>query len=190
VFHGTSASALGGILENNEFMLGGYDVDRAMNPPDKPYSFCVSRSVRNAYRDYNYREVLLVLDGDKFNNRYSGHAVDFQAFHQAKDYSRGSGDTVEMEDRVFSKDRIIPDACSYIKAIHMWLGKSQRGSVNMNRMKKDWELAKQKGIPIYVYNSMEGAAFSNLETSRAMKDDEIEWEFSDSLSTDHYRKML
>jgi hypothetical protein len=180
VYHSTDDVCLMGILRDNYFRLSDAPSDQMMNPPDKPYSFCVSRSRRNSYRTV-YSNVLLELDGDKFNNRYSGHAVDWQYQHQSKDYSRGHDiyHRVEAEDRVFSYTNNIPDACSYIKAIYIYLGPYTMQSLQKERVRQGYLDALDKGLPVYVYDKREREAFFNLDQSKAMSKEEIQEFFSD-----------
>ncbi len=113
LFHATSRENALSILQQNLFHLKHTGVDGL---PDTTREYCMSaaRSKTNGFFQDGACTAVLVLDGNKFNDRYTGHAVDWMA---GTDKYRRS----EMEDRIFSDKPEIPNARTYVREVHVSL---------------------------------------------------------------------
>jgi len=146
------------ILETNKFKLTsslGTSADDNLNPKKKFYFMSVSRVKFGGYTRSNTSKynssVVLVLNGDKLNQKYHAKPVDYWGREFRKDKrapkdSRLSAD--ENEERLFSDKPEIPNASSYIKEIHVW---------NYSEFKKLsalTNLADAKGIPLYFHKDI------------------------------------
>ena len=147
LYHSTSIKSVLEMLSSNRFRLTpdfGTDSEIGLRSSDKIYYMSFSRSRINDYRSYNGGSCLLVLDGDKLNQRYSGKSVD---------YWGSSFDTDEMEDRLFSKDAHIENADNYIREIHCLprLAYEDDKKRDLSWIRKIYIMANRMNISVYVY---------------------------------------
>jgi hypothetical protein len=148
LYHSTSIKSVLEILSSNMFRLTpdfGTSRETELRSSDKIYYMSFSRSRINDYRSYSGGSCLLVLDGDKLNQRYSGKSVD---------YWGGSFNKDEMEDRLFSKDAYIENADNYIREIHCFPRLSYEDDKNRNLswIRKIYIMANRMNISVYVYS--------------------------------------
>lgn len=123
VYHYTSLGKAYEIVKTNEFQLTtslGTQSDRLGK--DKFYYLSVSRIKYGGYSRNAIEGVHFVLDGDKFNQRYTGGPVDYwgPSFWQNPELSKDQRmKSNENEERILSDDPVIPKALSYIKEVHI-----------------------------------------------------------------------
>lgn len=174
VYHFTRLYNAAEILKNNQFRLAaspGTDTERALQKGNKLYYLSTTRSRVGDYTLHNFYTdgVVFVLNGDWFNERYSGGPVDYWAGHRLKSNEVGlKGRYSEMEDRVFSNEPYIPfpkDPKSLIKAVHILYKKDSDARRNQS-MRTVLTRVKQMGIPHYVYD--DDAAFVLQDTRKAI----------------------
>jgi len=152
VYHITSIYKLYSILKENQFILNS-TVERSEYhySRNRFYYLSTSRSKNNWYfKDYtsdNLKACILVLDGNKLNNKYKGIPVDY--FSTA--INRITWD--EMEDRIISNNPEISNAKSYIKEIHIYYLAEQYSTEDNNNIYTLLNKIKKmiKSIPIYFY---------------------------------------
>ena len=128
----------------------------------------VSRIKFGGYaRSSTYKSgVIMELDGKKFNTKFKGGPVDYWG----KDFSKkGTAEqkmkTDENEERIFSDKNTIPNASSYIKAIHILVEDDKKFDTKIVSLRKKCEL---KGIPCFVYDDK--SVFKTLNKKKAMKE--------------------
>jgi len=97
---------------------------------------------------YSDTGVILVLDGNKFNNHFKGGPVDYWS----RDFRKGNMDSKltadENEERVFSDKNTISSALKYIKEIHILVKEEEKYDTKTLKLKKECDL---KNIPCFVY---------------------------------------
>ena len=141
VFHFCSYSSCLGICQRNEFVLSHVmrgtadgDVNR-----DKHY-LSLTRQKTNTIGYSQNKDVRITLNGDKLNQRYKGGPVDYWGTSMGKQWYMQQGaltghydphqSRTENEDRVFSKDPVIPNANEYIMRIDILLKPDRKGEYN------------------------------------------------------------
>ena len=150
LYHYTNISAALKILQSGQFELSstlGTDVEAQYAPKGYPYFLSATRTRTGGYHDHvGDTAVMFVLDGDWFNSRYPGGAVDYwgnrdprQSHHRAH----------EAEDRIFSRDRSIP--IGGVRALHV-LAKTKADPHHLAWARQLIIQAKQKHIPVYLYD--------------------------------------
>jgi len=155
LYHMTKLSNLYSILKKNQFILKStlkrteYKFSR-----NKFYYLSTARSKTNWYfqdfMDDLPNACILVLDGNKLNNKYKGVPVHYFSTFKYMNYD-------EMEDRILSNDPVIPNAKSYIKEIHIYsILPSDNTIAYINEIKK----IVKDNISIYIYNDRN--SFMNL----------------------------
>ena len=152
VFHYTRAGTAAKILSSGEFELSstlGASWEQQFAPKGYPYFLSTTRTRFGGYhQSLGSDAVLFELDGDFYNQRYPGRAVDYwnnrnplQSHHREH----------EAEDRIFSRDPAIPAAIVrmdvYVRAIPASLAEPD----TLARVRKIALLAKQRGIPVGLY---------------------------------------
>jgi hypothetical protein len=157
LFHYTSANNLLTILNANKFRLTpdiGTSAEAGNRKGDKIYYGSFARSMAGTYHypvsKYAHGSSIIVVDGRKLSaDGYSGNPLDYWGF----------GDNDEMEDRIYSKRPHVEDFNRYIKEIHMYMpainsGIHDEGSLSKmaRKVRQVYRVAKQKGIPVYVYS--------------------------------------
>jgi len=154
VYHITLTMHLYSILKNNEFILtptlSGSEYKYSKN---KFYYLSTARSKYNSYFKgmiTNYANVsILVLDGNKLNNKYSGFAMSY------------FNNDDETEDRIISNKPTIPNAKSYIKEIHIKKTNTDINLAFINAIKKI-----KDNIPVYIYENIDD--FKKLNKTRSI----------------------
>lgn len=160
VYHYTSVNSTLKILKTGKFELTssiGTKSEEEMAPRGYPYYLSTTRTVTGGYHDYvGSLATMLVLDGNWFNQRYPGRAVDYwlnrapeQMYHRAH----------EAEDRIFSRNSSI--SADAIRAIHL-LVKPDADDQRKVEARRVIILAKQKQIPVHLYN--DEASWRKLDT--------------------------
>lgn len=171
VFHKTSVQNAIKILKSDKFRLSASIGTQAEIDVNKGRFFFLStaRSPLSSYigKDPYKGDLYFELDGDKFNQRFKGFAMDYwgDAFRNLNN---------EMEDRVVSDNQYIKNAKQYIKAIHVYFStqREKRRSIldqmldgdtppeietikidrdRLTRYKDLYSLSKKAGIPIHFY---------------------------------------
>lgn len=166
VYHFCDIDAFFGVCENNEFMLTPTStnaIDRKLCTKGNytyPYSMCFSRSSsskqgyplmrRNGKSGSTWRTCLvrMEIDGDKLNNLYKAHAVNY--YEDIK--------LTEFEDRLLSRNGIIKNASQYIKRVDILVNKNIFNNKLMyNRLQMLYQIYfNNKIIPqnkIFIYNN-------------------------------------
>ena len=151
LYHSTSIKNVLDILKDNRFRLTpdyGTSSETDLRSGNKIYYMSFSRSRVNDYRSYTGGSCLLVLDGDKLNQKYSGNPVDYWGSEFNKD---------EMEDRLFSKNAYIDNADNYIREIHCLprLEYEDDKKRDLSWIRKIYIMAKRMNISVYVYADRE-----------------------------------
>lgn len=173
LYHSTRAQGFGKIMQDNQFQLTpdlGSSLERGFRQGrDKLYYFSTSRSRTGAYhyptKEYSNGTVLFKLDGRKLMaDGYTGAPLDYWAYPEMPTYA----DNDEMEDRVYSKKPVIPNATRYITEIHIYYNPDVNATSTQTApasLRAGAIAAKRAGIPVYVYNNI--AAYNSLDPRRA-----------------------
>lgn len=154
------------ILASDEFQLTFALSADAIGKKDSTNWFYLS-TARSPVGAFD-RLQTLVLDGTKLGQRYPGGPIDYwgPTFRKAS-----QGRSHELEDRVWSRDRVIPNAKSYIKEVH--IKQPQPGRYTYDDYKKElrfiYSECKKLGIPVFFYDDHE--AYKVLNKSKAIKPD-------------------
>jgi hypothetical protein len=111
VFHYTRVSTAVKIVESGEFELShtlGTSWEAQFAPKGYPYFLSTTRTRHGGYHGYLGQDaVLFELDGDFYNQRYPGKAVDYwNNRNPSQDHHKAH----EAEDRIFSREPTIPAA--------------------------------------------------------------------------------
>jgi hypothetical protein len=184
VYHNTYIDRCYDILKSNTFKLTSQLGTGSDQFSDKFYYLSVSRIKFGGYahtfsKDNN---VCMVLDGDKFNQRYKGGPVDYwgQDYKKAGRDSGNIGTAMrqdENEERVFTDDDNIPNAKKYILAIHISINDAPDNEdnsdyyaflnhANYRELQAMKTMASNGNIPFYVYVD-NFSAFKVLDTRKA-----------------------
>jgi hypothetical protein len=166
VYHFTTTEAAGYIIDGNKFRLQPIPIgssntikisDRHKVDPGKKYEegyyMSVSRTKVEGYtKGINSSRCFFVrfeLDGNKLSNRYKGGAFDYFPQYQ------GDNEYEEYEDRIYSKDRFIPNAKSYIKRMDVDVSrKCPRQELDGGYNPKVLiEIATGAGVPTFIFPS-------------------------------------
>jgi len=154
LFHITNTGSAESILKSNKFMLtlslGTPSDDTSRKSKNKIYYFSTARTPNARYfESIGYTGLYFELDGKKLGQRYSGKTVDYWG----PEFGRQAS---EAEDRLFSTSSTIPNAISYIKAIHVFFDLEDQKYIHQQDLKSIRNIltiAKQKKIPIYFYDN-------------------------------------
>lgn len=141
VYHYCGYASCYGICENNQFVLSHIMRGTADGNINKTRHYLSLTRVKTHKVGFSqHRDVRITLDGEKLNSRYKGGPVDYWGASMGKQWymkdgaERGHFDThqsrTENEDRVFSKDPVIPNAKEYILRIDVLLTPERNGSYN------------------------------------------------------------
>ena len=148
VFHYTRAGAAAKILSSGEFELSstlGAGWEQQFAPKGYPYFLSTTRTRSGGYhQSVGSDAVLFELDGNFYNQRYPGRAVDYwnnrnpsQAHHRSH----------EAEDRIFSRDPAVPAA---ITRMDVYVSPEAEPDT-LARVRKIALLAKKRGIPVRLF---------------------------------------
>jgi hypothetical protein len=163
VYHFTTTEAAGYIIDGNKFRLEPIPIgstntikmsDKHKVDPGKKYEegyyMSVARTKVEGYtKGINSARCFFVrfeLDGNKLSNRYKGGPFDYFPQHQ------GDNEYEEYEDRIYSKDRFIPNAKSYIKRMDVDVSRKCSGGFNIKTL---IEIATSSGVPTFIFPSRE-----------------------------------
>lgn len=161
LYHSTGLYAASKILENGYFQLtasAGTASELQFHKPGKFYYLSTTRSKVGDYTLQNYyiEGVVLNLNGDWLNHRYQAAPIDYWE----RSWTKKSGRTSEMEDRIYSRTPTIPlptPVTKLITSIHVLFEIDKiKPSLDENRLVKLRKLllnAKKLHIPIYVYKT-------------------------------------
>ena len=137
------------ILKTNKFSLGT-EIGPDSTKSGYPFYISTARSKTGSYSE-NPRGIIFKLNGRLLNANYKSKPVDYWAGSGIKSRDLGSH---EMEDRIYSKNPIIPNATKYILEIQCWIDeKYGYNSVYTHYIKRVEDLANKLDIPIVVYSS-------------------------------------
>lgn len=158
LFHKTGDAAK--ILTSNEFKLTfAQRSDTLGRPSDKWFYLSTARSPVARYQDTQ----TLVLDGRKLAQRYSGGPMDYWG----PEFRKASPSSHEMEDRIWSRDQIIPDAKDYIKEVHVYINSRITSPAYQKTNRTIAKECKKAGIPVFFYDDKK--AYELLNRAKAVK---------------------
>ena len=163
VYHFTTTDAAGGIIDSNSFRLSKIPYDRqyiqlkiqvdAGIKYDNGYYMSVSRTKIEGYtkllNSARCHFVRFELDGNKLGNTYKGGPFDY--FPQRQ----GNNEYEEYEDRIYSRNKVIPNARGYIKRMDLDVSRecprqSLDGGFNPKVL---IEIATGAGVPTFIFPS-------------------------------------
>ena len=163
VYHFTTTDAAGGIIDSNSFRLSPIPYDRqyiqskiqvdAGIKYDNGYYMSVSRTKIEGYttllNSARCHFVRFELDGNKLGNTYKGGPFDY--FPQRQ----GNNEYEEYEDRIYSRNKVIPNARGYIKRMDLDVSRecprqSLDGGFNPKVL---IEIATGAGVPTFIFPS-------------------------------------
>lgn len=152
VFHYTRVTTALKILQTGRFELShtlGTSWEAQFAPQGYPYFLSTTRTRHGGYHGYLGQDaVLFELDGDFYNQRYPGKAVDYwNNRNPSQDHHKAH----EAEDRIFSKEAAIPAA---ITAIDLYIALDADDAARA-RTRQVIILAKKSGIPVNLFNDQE-----------------------------------
>jgi len=146
VFHKTRLDLAAEILEKDKFMTSiafGTPADMLVNKK-KLYYVSTMRSPLGEYFK-PMPSVTFKLDGKKLGEKNKTSAVDYWGPEYPTD---------EMEDRVFTNEPYLEPASRYISEIHIGIEvkpKQKHRPGRIEEVKKINQIAKSKGIPVFMY---------------------------------------
>ena len=155
------------ILASDEFQLSFAQSADEIGKKDTSKWFYLS-TARSPVGAYEGGLETLVLDGAKLGQRYAGGPIDYwgPTFRKAS-----QGRSHELEDRVWSRDRVIPNAKSYIKEVH--IKQPHPGRYEHDDYKRDLRFiyteCKRAGIPVFFYDDYD--AYKVLNKAKAVQPD-------------------
>jgi hypothetical protein len=152
VFHYTRVTTALKILQSGKFELShtlGTSWEAQFAPQGYPYFLSTTRTRHGGYHGYLGQDaVLFELDGDFYNQRYPGKAVDYwNNRNPSQDHHKAH----EAEDRIFSKEAAIPAA---IRVIDLYIAPDADDAARA-RTRQVIILAKKAGIPVNLFNDQE-----------------------------------
>ena len=161
LFHYTSIEHARSIVKSGVFQLAsttGAKSEESYAPPGHPFFLSLTRTSHGDYHNYvGTGAVLFKLNGDWFNSRYIVKPIDYWE----RAWAGSPGRTREAEDRVFSKEPTIPDDA--VMEIHLLM--KEQEEYRSPRARELMILAKQRGIPIFLYT--DDKAWRLLDKRRA-----------------------
>ena len=149
VFHYTRVTTAIKIVESGEFELShtlGASWEAQFAPKGYPYFLSTTRTRHGGYHGWLGQDaVLFELNGDFYNQRYPGKAVDYWGNRNpTKDHHKAH----EAEDRIFSREPSIPAA---IKVIDLYVA-TDADEMARARGRRLLISAKKAGIPVNFFN--------------------------------------
>ena len=161
VFHYTRVTTALKILQSGQFELShtlGTSWEAQFAPKGYPYFLSTTRTRHGGYHGYLGQDaVLFELDGDFYNQRYPGKAVDYW---NNRDPMKDHHKAHEAEDRIFSRENAIPAA---IKVIDLYIAPDADEAARA-RTRQVIILAKKAGIPVNLFNDQ--AAWRQRDTRK------------------------
>lgn len=162
-YHYTNIAAAAKILQSGEFQLTSVlgSIEQTYAPKGKPYFLSTTRTKHGGYHNYvGATAVLFVLNGDWFNQHYVSRPVDYW---ENRDPKKVSHRPHEAEDRVFSKDPVIP--VGGVSEVHILVTPEAEGHMSA-QARKALIAAKKRGIPAYLYEDT--SAWRNLNKTKSV----------------------
>jgi hypothetical protein len=152
LYHFTSAQNLLNILNSDELSLTSTVGSKSDHNVNKNKFFYLS-TTRSKSSGYKRGDTKIVLDGRKL--KYNNKIIPVDYWQSSKNRADWDTDNAyidslkssEQEDRIISDKPVIPNASSYILAIHIYIN-----YVN-ETLKNIIELCESKNIKIYLYNN-------------------------------------
>jgi len=152
VFHYTRVGTALKILQSGEFELShtlGTSWEQQYAPKGYPYFLSTTRTRRGGYHDYIGQDaVLFELDGDFYNQRYPGRAVDYW---NNRDPLKSHHRPHEAEDRIFSREPAIPAA---VRVVDIYISPDADEAARA-RARRLMIVAKQRKTPVNLFNDKE-----------------------------------
>lgn len=143
VYHYTNLANAVDVLSSGNFKLShivGSRLETGVAAEKYPYYMSFTRSLAGEFHQSAGAGVMFNINGDYYNQRFRGKAVDW---HYGSSRKAGAG---ELEDRLFSKKSEIP-AIPAITAIHMLYNPASPS----DEVKTVVSLAEKNNIPVHVY---------------------------------------
>jgi len=199
VYHYTYISHLISILEMNKFVTSsnlGSSWDE-IKSGNKFYFFSTSRAKGSSGYGNRHGNVVLVLNGDKLNQRYKAIPVDYWNYSKKRsDYYSDSEyinalKSLELEDRIITNKPYIDNAKDYIMEIHILVNFNNKRYFNKEVINN---IIKNTKIPIYFYK--EEKSFQLQDKSKSISPellelpDKYESEFSEYYTDENIKKRL
>lgn len=166
VYHATKFNVVRAILSNDVAKLSHIKksglVYTVVDTKKYPYYLSCARTMNSGYfRKFLLSENLLVLelDGGKLSQNYKGKAVNWFGAMNINPRNKVFFYTDEAEDRLYSKNKEIPNFKKYIKAIHSMnietTKEPESGRIHRVGMEEPLRRLKEVAgnIPIYMYNN-------------------------------------
>lgn len=186
LYHYTSLWAGMRILETGQIQLSsvvGTTIESELAPPGYPYFISATRTVTGSYHDYvGSSGVMLVLDGDWFNQRYPGRAVDYW---RNRDPAQTHHRAHEAEDRIFSTRPVI--STDGIQSVHVLI-KPEADRQQRARARRLMIAAKRRSIAAYLYD--DERAWRRLDTRHTVSVRELQGQGDDRGYTSRHRGYL
>jgi signal peptidase I len=166
-YHLTQLKNLDDIIINNEFVL--QDHHKAPDLVKNGYYMAYARSPRstffiNSVYSKKGSVAIIELDIPKFANNYKIIPYDWGVEYDEETKKPKRSYRDELEERILSKNKIIPNAMSYIKRIHILthLPQEESESIPHNYNLKTFEYAP---VDVFLYNNQKN--FLLLNTNKA-----------------------
>lgn len=169
LYHSTDVRNLISVLESNTFRLTYSRVNKSERSLSREnlYFMSTSRHALGGYhKDAFGQTSLLVLDGVKLSNKYSGSPVDYWG----ERFRKADPTKFEAEDRIWANTPTIPNASSYIREIRIYLGDNTDEDYVIRSTKKAVLSAKKLNIPTYVYKDKEAFLTGNKRKSLRLEE--------------------
>ena len=163
LYHVTSLMGLRGIIKTDKFKLTpdlGTEADKELGHENKIYYFSTSRHKLGGYGLIaGNGQTSIVLDGRKLSQNYSGKPVDYWG-HEFRKVDPKKG---EAEDRIYSNDRYIPNATSYILEVHIFLevDRPEDRPVAIRAWRETFIELKKQGVPYWLYDDKQAYLIQN-----------------------------
>ena len=162
LYHYAGITSARDILRDGVFKLSsttGNPSEAGYAPRGYQYFLSTTRSRVGDYHRYvGSGAAMFVLDGNWLGQRYPVKPIDYWE----RSWQHSPGRTRESEDRVFSQDNTIP--IDGVRALHVLM--KEQSEVRSPATREMLILAKQKGIPAYLY--MDETAWRLQDTRRAV----------------------
>ena len=155
VYHFTRFNILYRILKTNQFITTAAVASKSDMTINHGKYFFLS-TTRSKATGYVVGDVKLVLDGRKLNQRFKGKAVDYWQYSKdRKNYTsdadyKNALSSNEQEDRIITNEPYINDAISYIREIHILVGKRDR--IYKSTLDFIRDVCTKNGIGLYFYD--------------------------------------
>jgi hypothetical protein len=157
LYHFTYIPYLINMLKINKFSTSSNLGSSADSNIDNGKFFFFSTQRTNGLSGYgkNHGNVILVLDGEKLNQRYKGFPIDYWNWSKnPKDYDsvyayKNALLSSELEDRIITDKPYIDNAKNYILEIHINI--KFRDNIVLNKSKFDF-IVNSINVPVYFYD--------------------------------------